>query len=51
MKKSTETKLKLHRETLRQMEEQLDTVVGGVTAGPICNSKIETVCCPNSRLC
>jgi hypothetical protein len=50
-KKSAEIKLRLHRETLRQMEEQLEVVAGGAT-GPLCNTKLETICtCVNSRLC
>ena len=48
MKKKAVKKIRLHRETLRNLDSGLEGVVGGITVGVICASKNPTICNPAS---
>jgi hypothetical protein len=50
MKKKGVKKIRLHRETLRNLDSQgLEGVVGGVTNNALCATKNPTVCAPDSN--
>jgi hypothetical protein len=50
MKKKSVKKIRLHRETLRNLDGGLEGVVGGIiTNTPICASKNPSVCAPDSN--